>query len=107
MRERHDKGDEMSKKQEATEVLLFASNANPRCREIKTLLFKIQEEHKFRVRLVSTEVSNLSMFKQHEVKAVPSIALVDADTGQVHQRALEIRDIFELRSTLRDWGQVK
>lgn len=92
---------------EAIEVLLFASNADSRCREIKAQLFKLQEEHKFRVRLISTEASNLPTFKRHGVKTIPSIALVDADSGQIQRRALEIRDVRDLRDTLREWRQVK
>ena len=89
------------------ELLLFASNSCPKCREAKAIIFKLQDEHKFRVRLVDTVVSNLPTFKAHEVSGVPSIALVDSETGFVHSRARECRDAPEIRSRLREWGLVK
>ena len=89
------------------EVLLFASNAYPKCREAKALVFKLQDEHKFRVRLVEPVASNLRTFETHKVLGVPSIALVDFETGFVHSRARECWDAHEIRSRLREWGLVK
>lgn len=87
------------------EILIFTSPTCAPCRQVKPELLKLQERHKFRVRVVEASPENGCVFLDKNVRAVPTVIGV-TDEGVELGRFTGPTPPVLIEQYLKNWGAI-
>lgn len=87
------------------EVLLFTSPTCGPCKQLKPNMIKLQDQYRFRMRIIELSEETKPEFEARNVRAAPTCIAVDQNGNQlgifVGAQALPI-----LEKRLQDWGVI-
>lgn len=88
-------------------VLFFTSQTCFPCSRVKPILLQLQEQYKFKVTLHELSRENIEPFETYGVRMVPTLILINEDTGKGIGRHSGQADKMMLERLLKEWGLIK
>lgn len=91
---------------EKLEVIIFTQCNCPPCATLKPILLKLQDLHKFRVRVVEASAESRDLFMKFGIRSAPTVVCVDENEKEVG-RFNQVGPALVVEQYLKNWGVVK
>jgi thioredoxin-related protein len=91
---------------ENLEVLIFTQRNCPPCAALKPVILKLQDLHKFRVRIVEASAETRDLFMKFNVRSAPTVVCVDQNDKEVG-RFNNVGPALVVEQYLKNWGVIE
>ncbi len=91
---------------ENLEVLIFTQRNCPPCAALKPVLLKLQDLHKFRVRVLEASADARDLFMKFGIRSAPTVVCVDQDMNEIG-RFNNVGPTLVIEQYLKNWGVIK
>ena len=91
---------------ENLEVLIFTQRNCPPCAALKPVLLKLQDLHKFRVRVLEASADTRDLFMKFGIRSAPTVVCVDQDMNEIG-RFNNVGPTLVIEQYLKNWGVIK
>ena len=91
---------------ENLEVLIFTQRNCPPCAAIKPMILKLQDLHKFRVRIVEASAETRDLFMKFNVRSAPTVVCIDQNDKEVG-RFNNVGPALVVEQYLKNWGVIE
>lgn len=92
---------------ENLEVLIFTQRNCPPCAALKPVILKLQDLHKFRVRVVEASAESRDLFMKYGIRSAPTVVCVNTETDREIGRFNNVGPAVAVEQYLKNWGVVK
>lgn len=92
---------------ENLEVLIFTQRNCPPCAALKPVILKLQDLHKFRVRVVEASAESRDLFMKYDIRSAPTVVCVNTETDKEIGRFNNVGPAVVVEQYLKNWGVVK
>lgn len=86
------------------EILMFTSSTCAPCQNLKPDLLRMQDWHKFRLRLIEASPETRDEFARYDVRSVPTVVCVNDDGSEKGRFAGGFTGALEAQ--LKRWGAI-
>lgn len=91
---------------ENLEVLIFTQRNCPPCAALKPVILKLQDLHKFRVRIVEASAETRDLFMKFNVRSAPTVVCIDQNEKEVG-RFNNVGPTLVVEQYLKNWGVIE
>lgn len=91
---------------ENLEVLIFTQRNCPPCAALKPVILKLQDLHKFRVRVVEASAETRDLFMKFNVRSAPTVVCIDQNDKEVG-RFNNVGPALVVEQYLKNWGVIE
>lgn len=91
---------------ENLEVLIFTQRNCPPCAALKPVILKLQDLHKFRVRIVEASAETSDLFMKFNVRSAPTVVCIDQNEKEVG-RFNNVGPTLVVEQYLKNWGVIE
>lgn len=91
---------------ENLEVLIFTQRNCPPCAALKPVILKLQDLHKFRVRIVEASAETRDLFMKFNVRSAPTVVCIDQNDKEVG-RFNNVGPALVVEQYLKNWGVIE
>lgn len=91
---------------ENLEVLIFTQRNCPPCAALKPVILKLQDLHKFRVRIVEASAETRDLFMKFNVRSAPTVVCIDQNDKEVG-RFNNVGPTLVVEQYLKNWGVIE
>ena len=91
---------------ENLEVIIFTQRNCPPCAALKPVILKLQDLHKFRVRIVEASAETRDLFMKFNVRSAPTVVCIDQNDKEVG-RFNNVGPALVVEQYLKNWGVIE